>query len=69
MWYHLIIGITGIAGMALLWAGVQALWGRTFREYMTGEVAMEGRTKCGNCGCSTACENRTNEITSIEKTD
>jgi len=67
MLQHLIISIGIITGLALAWAAVQALWGRTFREYMTGEDAMAGRTKCANCGCTTACENNLKEK-SIEQT-
>lgn len=64
---NLLISIGIIVGLALAWVGVQALWGRTFREYMSGEDAMAGRTKCANCGCTTACENNLKETT-IEQT-
>lgn len=40
------------------WAGVQALWKQTFQEYVEGEDAMAGRTKCSNCSCTTACLNK-----------
>jgi hypothetical protein len=59
MFYSLIIAIGGIIGLMLLWVLVQALWGRIFSEYVpAGDDVMSGRTKCSNCGCTTACENK-----------
>ncbi len=52
----LLIAIGGIVGLMVLWMIVQKLWGQTFAEYMGDEDAMAGRTKCGNCGCTTVCK-------------
>ena len=51
----LLIAIGGIITLMIGWAVVQSLWGKTFAEYMEEEDALAGRTKCGNCGCTTAC--------------
>ncbi|MEO9477610.1 MAG: hypothetical protein ABJG41_18840 [Cyclobacteriaceae bacterium] len=53
-----LIAIGGIVGMMLLWVAVQALWKKVFVDYLTGEDAMGGRTKCAGCGCKTACVNK-----------
>jgi hypothetical protein len=43
----------------LLWVLIQALWGKTFSEYVSpDDDVMSGRTKCSNCGCTTACEKK-----------
>ena len=54
--YSLIIGVGGVIFLVLLWAGVQSLWRKTFAEYITDEDVLAGRTKCSNCGCTTACQ-------------
>ena len=53
-----IIGIGGIIIMMVLWVLVQSLWRKTFAEYLTDEDVLADRTKCSNCGCATACENK-----------
>jgi hypothetical protein len=58
MLYSLLIAAAGIIGIMLLWVLVQRLWGHTFSEYVSDEDVMSGRTKCSNCGCTTACKNR-----------
>lgn len=59
MFYSLIIAIGGIIGLMLLWVLIQALWGKTFSEYVSpDDDVMSGRTKCSNCGCTTACEKK-----------
>lgn len=59
MFYSLIIAIGGIIGLMLLWVLIQTLWGRIFSEYVSPEEdVMSGRTKCSNCGCTTACEKK-----------
>jgi len=60
-----LIAIGGIVGMMLLWVGVQSLWKKVFVDYVTGEDAMDGRTKCAGCGCKTACVNK-KKIASLE---
>lgn len=58
IWTYL-IGIFGIVALMVAWAGVQYLWKMIFPEHVTDDDAMAGRTKCSNCGCTTACENKT----------
>jgi hypothetical protein len=58
MLQSMVIGIGAIVTMMVMWMVVQRLWGQTFSEHMTDEDAMSGRTKCSNCGCTTACENK-----------
>ena len=58
MLHSLLIGIGGVIALMLLWTLVQTLWGKTFSDYMSDEDVMAGRTKCSNCGCTTACENK-----------
>lgn len=54
-----LIGIIGIVSIMIIWVTVQSLWKKTFPEHVTDEDAMAGRTKCTNCACTTACENKT----------
>lgn len=61
MLHSLLIGIGGVIGLVLLWALVQLLWRNTFSAYMSTEDAMGDRTKCSNCGCTTACEKKSGE--------
>ena len=58
MLQSLLIAIGGVIALMLFWVLVQILWGRTFSEYVSDEDVMAGRTKCSNCGCTTACENK-----------
>ncbi|MFY0627444.1 MAG: hypothetical protein JXR07_14175 [Reichenbachiella sp.] len=53
-----LIGIFGIVGLMIAWVGIQSVWKRIFAEHVTDEDAMAGRTKCSNCGCTTACKNK-----------
>jgi hypothetical protein len=59
----LLIGIGGILALMVIWVVVQSIWGKIFSEYMTDEDVLAGRTSCGNCGCTTACKNKSTEIT------
>jgi hypothetical protein len=58
----LLIGIGGVIVLMLFWVVVQTFWGKAFSEYMSDEDAMAGRTKCSNCGCTTACENKNRPV-------
>ncbi|NND06829.1 MAG: hypothetical protein HKN87_10660 [Saprospiraceae bacterium] len=52
----MVVGIGVIVLLMLGWIAVQHWWGRVFADYVTDEDVMAGRTKCSNCGCTTACE-------------
>ncbi|MFQ5445559.1 MAG: hypothetical protein ACE5FF_01385 [Saprospiraceae bacterium] len=54
----LIICAGGIVGLMILWVVVQSLWGKTFSEHLTDEDVLADRRSCGNCGCTTVCENK-----------
>ncbi len=56
-----LIGAGAIIGMMLIWALVQKFWGNTFSDYIADDDVLAGRGGCGNCGCTTACENKTAE--------
>ncbi|MCB0639164.1 MAG: hypothetical protein KDC54_21200 [Lewinella sp.] len=58
MLHSLIIGVGGIVVMMLLWVVVQAIWRRTFAEYVSDEDVLAERRSCGggSCGCTTACK-------------
>ena len=51
----MIIGIGGVIFLMVGWFVVQTLWGKTFEDHLEDEDVLAGRTKCGNCGCTTAC--------------
>lgn len=53
-----LIAIGGIVGLMLAWIAVQFLWKQVFADHIDDEDAMAQRTKCGNCNCTTACENK-----------
>ena len=53
-----VIGILGIVALMVGWVVVQIVWRKIFSEHVTDEDAMAERTKCTNCGCTTACENK-----------
>lgn len=52
----MLIGIGVVVLLVLGWIGVQSWWGNVFADYLTDEDVMAGRTKCSNCGCTSACE-------------
>lgn len=58
----MIIAITGIVGLMITWVGVQFLWKQVFADEVEDEDAMAQRSKCGNCNCTTACENKIQKI-------
>ena len=47
-----------LVGLVLAWVGVQALWRKVFADYVNDEDVLAERRDCGNCGCTTACENK-----------
>jgi hypothetical protein len=57
-----VIGISGIVALMVTWIGVQTLWRKIFSEHVTDEDALAERTKCDNCGCTTACENKVGKL-------
>ncbi len=58
----LIIAVGGIIAMMTLWVIVQTLWRRTFAEYLSDEDVLADRRSCSNCGCTTICENKSNQL-------
>ncbi|NQV53372.1 MAG: hypothetical protein HQ500_09325 [Flavobacteriales bacterium] len=64
-----IIGIASIIGLMVIWVTVQEWWKKSFAEDVINDDALAGRSECGNCGCTTACSNRTDLHTRMnEKT-
>jgi len=50
------IAVLAIAGLMILWALIQYLWGKTFKgEHQDADV-LAGRSSCGSCGCGTVCK-------------
>jgi hypothetical protein len=66
MLQSIIIGIGGIVFLMVIWIAVQLWWGKTFADYVTDDDVMAGRTKCSNCGCTTVCENKDQQIPTEE---
>ncbi len=50
--------IGAMVGLMLAWVGVQALWRKTFADYVSDEDVLAERRDCGNCGCITVCERK-----------
>ena len=61
----LLISIGAITGMAVLWVIVQSLWRETFKEYIHDDDVLAERRSCNNCGCTTACENKLKETSTL----
>jgi hypothetical protein len=57
-----IIGIGGVVLLMLIWIVVQSKWRKTFSDHVVDEDALAERSTCGNCGCTSICENRRNEL-------
>lgn len=53
-----LIGMLTIAGLMLLWAGIQHLWRQSFSDSLTDQDVLAGRMDCSNCGCLSACEKK-----------
>jgi hypothetical protein len=60
----LLVSVTGILILMIIWVVVQKLWGKTFADYYTDEDVLAERRDCGNCGCTTACENKRQQVSS-----
>ena len=58
----LVMAIGGIIALMLAWTGVQYFWKKTFSEYITDDDVLAERRSCGNCGCSTACQKKNNQV-------
>ena len=67
MFKSLIIGIGVTVTIVLVWALVQTLWKKTFREEYLEDDVLAGRRSCSNCGCTGICERKDNEYTKPEK--
>jgi len=57
-----IIGICGVVFLMVGWITIQAWWGKTFPDHVIDDDPMAGRTKCSNCGCTTVCENKSQDF-------
>ena len=44
--------------LMILWVVIQGFWRRTFDEHISDPDVLAGRRNCGNCGCTTICENK-----------
>ncbi len=59
----LMIGVGGMILLMAIWVIVQSRWKRSFADYISDEDVLAGRGGCGNCGCTTACENKRSQST------
>ncbi|MBT8189264.1 MAG: hypothetical protein HKN67_12945 [Saprospiraceae bacterium] len=57
MIYTLFTTMAIMAGLLILWAGVQSLWRKSFSDYIEDEDVLAARRSCGNCGCHGICKN------------
>lgn len=58
----LLIAITSITSLMLVWLIIQALWKKTFREYISDVDVLAERRSCQNCGCTTACTKKEEKL-------
>jgi hypothetical protein len=54
----LFIAMVGITALMTVWLIVQTLWRKTFRDYISDDDVLAERRSCKNCGCTTACSNK-----------
>ena len=54
----LLTAIVFLVGLVLAWVAVQGMWRKVFAGYVTDDDVLAERRSCGNCGCTTACENK-----------
>jgi hypothetical protein len=59
----LITGTVGIIALMIAWTWVQNGWKKVFRDDITDEDVLAGRSTCGNCGCLTICKKNDKELT------
>lgn len=63
----LAIGIGLTLGLVLLWTLVQASWKNVFREEYPEEDVLAGRRSCSNCGCTSICMRKEEELGKMKK--
>lgn len=56
-----LIAVAMVVGLMLIWVGIQGIWRKVFAAYIHETDVLAERRNCGNCGCTTACENKKNE--------
>ena len=61
-----IIAIGVIIGIMLLWVAVQTLWRNSFRDFINDEDVLAERRSCSNCGCTTLCQRKLDELKAQE---
>ena len=57
-----ITAVIGSVSLMVGWVAIQSIWKKTFSDHVTDEDAMAERTKCTNCGCTSACENKKRQL-------
>lgn len=67
MIYKLVIGIIGLVVLAIGWLVIQLSWHSVFSEYLTDDDVLAGRSSCGNCGCTSVCIKKNQDIQSTTK--
>ena len=58
MIYHYIIGVGALLLLSTAWLGVQRAWKRSFPDAIADPDALAGRSGCGGCNDSKACQRR-----------
>ena len=58
----LLIAILGILALMLGWVAIQSVWRKSFSEYIEEEDVLAERRSCGNCGCTTACKTKNQQL-------
>jgi len=54
----LFIGVAGTVSLIFIWVIVQYGWRKLFLSLLTDVDVLAGRNSCGNCNCTTGCENQ-----------
>jgi hypothetical protein len=57
MLLSLLIGVFGVAFLMVAWFFVQTKWKKAFADQMLDDDVLANRMSCGNCGCTTICQN------------
>ena len=57
-----VIGIGVIVTLMVLWMGVQAVWRKTFSDYISDDDALAHRSGCSNCGCTNVCKKKSDNV-------
>ncbi|MEM7550435.1 MAG: hypothetical protein AAF363_12205 [Bacteroidota bacterium] len=58
MIHSLTIGIGSIVTLMLGWIIIQSVWRRMFKDEITDDDVLAGRSNCGNCGCGLICKKK-----------